>query len=102
MATKSSKLQLILEALDKNFTKNLGKANKGLDNLDKQSKKSKKGLMGMEGGLQTVAASMGAVVAAGFAVKKIFDFGREGAVVEQTASSFDLLMRKVGFCSKKG
>ncbi len=38
---------------------------------------------------------MGAVAVAGFAVKKIFDFGREGAVVEQTAESFDLLMRKV-------
>lgn len=95
MADKSSRLQLLLEAVDKNFTKNLRKGDESLDRLNKTAKKSKDPLKSMEEGLQFVAKSLGAVVAAGFAVKKIFDFGREGAVVEQTADSFEFLMQKV-------
>lgn len=42
------------------------------------------------------AAFSGVALAAGIALKKAFDLGREGAVVEQTAESFDFLLEKVG------
>jgi len=58
---------------------------------------------GMERGLNAVGAVIGTVaVAAGtaigafYALKKAMEMGREGAVILQTAQSFDYLMEKVG------
>ena len=42
------------------------------------------------------AAVGGAALAAGALMKKAFDLGREGAVVAQTAESFDLLIDSIG------
>ena len=78
----------ILEIIVKKKQQGTGvkKSQKEVDDLGKSVKNLQ---------VAMVAGAAGAV-AVGVALKKAFDLGREGAVVAQTAESFDFLLEKVG------
>lgn len=63
-------------------------------------KKSEKEVKSLQKSVKNLGIGLGAVgigaVAVGLALKKAFDLGREGAVIEQTAESFDFLLQKIG------
>ena len=46
-------------------------------------------------GINTIAVSMGAVIAAGMTFKQAFDLSREGASISQLEESFELLSSSV-------
>lgn len=86
----SEKLEIIISAKDKNTSRTLkkisvdmGKLGDATEKTAKQSKKaaaSTKDLGKSFKGLSTsLMAGVGGIVAAGFALKKVFDFGKEGA-----------------------
>lgn len=102
MATEKIGLEAVLQ--DKDFQKGLANYTKGVDKATKKTeasaKKISKGwkVSGAQVGsaLTGMAIGFAGVTAAALAAKKVFDFGRRGAVVTQTAESFDGLIRSVG------
>ena len=69
------------------------KQGSGIKKSEKDVKSLDKSLKNMKVAMVAGAAS---AVAIGVALKKAFDLGREGAVVAQTAESFDFLLEKIG------
>ena len=69
------------------------KEGRAMKQTEKEVKKLGKTIQKLGIGMGSVA---GAAVAVGVAMKKAFDLGREGAVIAQTAESFDLLIGSIG------
>lgn len=76
---------------------------KGFDNVTKQqravtdeAKKQPKVLQKLQDNWLAVAGAVGGAMAAIQAIKKVWDFAREGAQIRQTGESFDFLMGKLG------
>jgi len=94
---EKSKIQIILEALD-DASAELKMVRDGLQGIEKTSKPADTGLKGVWNSLKSmkvdILAVTGTVAALGFALKKAMDLGAQGAVVIQTAESFDYLMQK--------
>ena len=100
MAT--SDVELLIKATDQ-ATKQIAAINKGLKKLGDESettgKKAKKSSTiweDLQKNWKKIAAGGVAVVATFMAIKKAYDFGKEGAVVKQTTASFKMLLDKVG------
>jgi hypothetical protein len=51
---------------------------------------------GLKNAKKEIGVGLAQVAAFGFAVKKAFDFAEQGAMIGQTADSFELLIRKTG------
>ena len=101
-------VSIVLNAVDK-ASKVIAKTQKSFKNLDKTledfkktTDKSAKPFKNLLGGLSNIgmmaATVVGPLVAVGFAVKKAFEFGERGAIVTQTAESFDLLIQNNRSC----
>ncbi len=69
---------------------------KELEGAEKTAKKTGLSFGGISSALGGLAVASAAVVGVLATVKKAMDLGREGAVILQTADSFDTLMEKVG------
>ena len=100
MAT--SDVEILIKATDK-ASKQIDRVNKGVKKLGDESdktagkvKKSSSVWKGLQNNWQAIAMGGAAVAGALYAVKKAYDFGKEGAVIKQTAASFDMLLEKVG------
>lgn len=69
---------------------------KGVDNVSKEFDKVEKKSEKLKKALKGITAAGAGLAVIGVTMKKAFDLGREGAVIEQTSESFDFLMQKVG------
>ncbi len=71
-----------------------------VDIIVRMTDQTKQGRKSIQSGLKdittTVAKLSGVVAGAAIVMKKAFDLGKQGAMVVQTAESFDLLIEKVG------
>jgi len=85
-------LEIVLQAIDK-ASGPLGKVSKATDDLGKSSKKSGTDMKALGA---TALKVTGTIAAFGFAAKKAFDLGKEGAAIKQTGQSFEFLLKKVG------
>ena len=95
-------VEILIKATDK-ASKQLDRIEKEMkqlgtqaDKTGKQVKKSSSAWEGLQKNWMKIAAGGAAVAAAFYAVKKAYDFGKEGAIIKQTAESFDTLLAKVG------
>ena len=68
---------------------------KGVDKSSAAFKESQKSAEKLKDVLTGIGAAGVGIAAVGVTMKKAFDLGREGAVIEQTSESFDFLMEKV-------
>ena len=68
---------------------------KGVDKTSDAFKTSEKAAKGFKDVLGSMVKVAGGAAAVGVALKKAFDIGREGAVILQTAESFEFLLDKV-------
>lgn len=71
-------------------------ATKAMKGMGEAADKSDKRLDKMKGGLGNMAVAAGAVGAALFTAKKVFDFGKEGARIEKLENTFESLSLSVG------
>ena len=81
----------------------IGKFNRDIDSMNKSVTKTNKSLARTEKDITpainafgALSTAMGVATGAALAIDKAFDFGRMGAAAEQTASSFDFLINKLG------
>lgn len=87
---------IVVSGEDKGTEKTLTKVNQALGDTGKSAQKNKLSF----GDLRSEFVMFSAAAAGTYlALKKIFDLAEEGAVVTQTAESFDLLTEKVGASS---
>ena len=95
----AEKIEVQILATDK-ASKDLRKLSKNLKGVERQAKKTDKPLARLKknlSGLKSQILPATAIVAGfGFALKKAFDLAEQGAVVQQTRESFELLMDQVG------
>ncbi len=95
----TERIEIAIEAVDK-ASKELKKLQKGLKGVEKQAKKTEKPLARLKNNIKGLKSQLlpAAVIVGGFglALKKAFDLGEQGAVVEQTRASFDGLMESIG------
>ncbi len=68
---------------------------KGVDKSSAAFKESTKSAEKLKGVLTGIGAAGAGIAIVGATMKKAFDLGREGAVIEQTSESFGFLMEKV-------
>ena len=69
---------------------------KGVDKTSKAFKTSEKATKGFKDALGGMVKVAGGAAAVAITLKKAFDMGREGAVLRQTAESWEFLLTKVG------
>jgi hypothetical protein len=92
MAVAKSILEVVIQGVDK-LSGPTRKAGESVADFEKRTKKQSANLKQMG----TAALKATATIAAlGFAAKKAFDLGKEGAAIQQTGQSFGFLMSKVG------
>ena len=92
----ASNVQVIIQAVDK-ASKEIGKVSTALNDIDKSSGKGAAGFdAAMSKVMLTAGAVAGSAAAMGAALKSAFEIGQQGAAVNQTADSFDLLLKTVG------
>ena len=86
-----------------NFNKGMKEYTKGVAGIEKSTDTAGKGLKSfgdkfgsLRSGIGTIAPVIAGAVAAFYTLKKALDFGREGAVIQQTTDSFNDLMESLG------
>lgn len=101
MALPKIGLEAVLEMAG--FTKGLKQYTVGISSLEKTTDKASKGLSGfgnvfsgLQSGLVGATAVIGSVVGAFYSLQKVLEFGRQGAVVQQTTDSFNDLLATIG------
>ena len=92
----TTSVQIILQAVDQ-ASKEIGKVSSSLEGIDDAAKKSSAGASANLKSLAIVAGGTAAAFAAVAAASKAaFDFGKQGAVIQQTQESFANLLEQVG------
>src|SRR3990172_1598817 len=95
-ATTVASLKAVITAETGSLKKGLHEAKTGLADLKKSADSSKSSLGGMQSSLFRMAGAAGIATAALFALRKGFDFSREGAQLEFLEGKFDRLSMAVG------
>lgn len=94
----SERLELIIDAM--NYANaELDELKRDLEGVDTAGKKGKTGLDQFKAGWQEFAAVGATVVAAGLAAKKAWDFTKEGAQIELTASQYKNVAEDAGYAA---
>ena len=97
-----SDVELLIKATDK-ASKQIDRINKGVKKLGDESEKTGKKVKKSSGGFKDLQANWTKLAIAGaaaagalYTIKKAYDFAKQGAVIKQTANSWDMLLDKVG------
>jgi len=86
-----------------NFNRGVKTYTQGVSGMEKSTDAAGKGVSGfgskldkLGGGFTSMIPGIAGATAAFFALKKVYDFGKEGAAIAQTKDSFDRLMDSMG------
>ena len=78
------------------FNKKVDSMNKSIDKTNKSTAKAEKSSLDFRKVMVGLGAAVGVATVALVGMKKVLDFGREGALITQTGESFDFLIKKIG------
>jgi len=78
------------------FNNKVGSMNKSLDRNNKALAKTEKTSLSLKKVMTGLGIAVGAATTAIIGMKKVFAFGRQGALITQTGESFDFLIKKIG------
>lgn len=94
-------IKILIEGVD-NASDEIKKVNKEAKKLNETTKKAQTGaekykqkMDGLKKGMLAVGVAMGTVAAAGMALKKAYDFAKQGAAIRQQTESFEGLLAQL-------
>lgn len=89
----ATKLEITIEALVKD--QGFKKVKKALDDIDKSAKKGGSTLKRLEGGLDVLGKSFGALAGAAATFKQAFELAEQGAMLQRSAAQFENLTESI-------
>ena len=90
------RVRIVVEAVTQAAERQLNRLKGTVSDVGKEGKKAGSGFDDLQNSMGKIAAIAGGATAAFYALKKAYDFAKEGAAIGQTADSFDRLMDSMG------